>query len=155
MTHTATFRDWVSAHEALTKLAPWIKARTIAGRPVTLTVSEEPRSSTQNRAMWAALTDISRQVEWYGQKMSPEDWKHVFTAALIKQRAVPGIDGGFVVLGAHTSTMSKSQMSELLDLIHAFGNERGVLWSDAAQLKDSNHGGADSSDDAVIAPEET
>lgn len=92
----------------------------------------EPRSLEQNSKLWACLTDVSRQVVWYGRKLSPWAWKDIFTAALKKQDVVPGIDGGFVVLGEHTSRMSKKQMSELLELILAFGADpdHRVSWSD-------------------------
>lgn len=88
------------------------------------------RTVLQNARLWAMLTDISRQVEWHGLKLSPEDWKHIFSAGLKKQRAVPGLDGGFVVLGQSTSKMTKAEMSELQELMSAFGDERGVKWSD-------------------------
>ena len=61
------------------------------------TMREEVRSDAQNRRMWAMLRDISRQVEWYGQKLEDADWKHVFSAAVEQQRAVPGLNGGFVM----------------------------------------------------------
>ena len=86
----------------------------------------EGRTIPQNRHLWACLTDVSRQVDWYGRKLSQWAWKDIFTAARKRQDVVPGIDGGFVVLGEHTSRMSKKEMSELLELIYAFGAERGV-----------------------------
>lgn len=79
--------------------------------------------------MWAMLRDISDQVDWYGQKLADHEWKDVLSAALKKQKAVPGIDGGFVVLGARTSKMTIRQMTELMDLMEAFGAERGVRFS--------------------------
>lgn len=90
----------------------------------------EQRTSTQNRKLWAMLTDVSRQVNWYGRNLSQWAWKDIFTAALKKQDVVPGIDGGFVVLGEHTSRMTKAQMSELLELITAFGANHKVVWTD-------------------------
>lgn len=87
------------------------------------------RTLLQNSRLWAMLADISRQVEWHGLKLSPEDWKHVFSAGLKKQRAVPGLDGGFVVLGQSTSKMTKKEMSDLQELMSAFGSERDVKWS--------------------------
>lgn len=58
----------------------------------------------------------------------------MLSAALYKQDVVPNIDGtGFVVLGVHTSKMTKAQMSELLDLIVAFGTNHGVSWSDPTE----------------------
>ncbi len=133
MSHTVTLHTWPQASEVLAKAAAWIKRRAEAGKPVKLTLEEERRTSPQNRHMWAALSDVSRQVDWYGQRLTPEDWKHVFSAALYKQRSVPGIDGGFVVLGMPTSKMSVSQMGDLLTLILAFGAERGIVWSKDAQ----------------------
>jgi hypothetical protein len=88
------------------------------------------RSLPQNDRLWAMLTDIARQVDWYGQKLTPEDWKDVFTASLRKARVVPGIDGGFVPLGMRTSDMSKGEMSDLFELISAFGAEHNVRFGD-------------------------
>lgn len=88
------------------------------------------RTPEQNSKLWPMLTDISKQVDWYGQKLTKWDWKDVFTAALKKAKVVPGLDGGFVVCGLHTSQMKKKDMSELLELMTAFGAEKGVQWSD-------------------------
>jgi hypothetical protein len=112
----------------------WHQARDLlaAGKRLTLVVSPEKRTSDQNRLLWAALGDLSAQVDWYGEKLSPEDWKNVVSASLKKQRAVRGIDGGFVVLGQSTSRMSKAEFSELIELIYAFGAERGVTFKEQA-----------------------
>ncbi len=98
----------------------------IAGTKLRLTIAEETRTLPQNARMWAMLGDVARQVDWYGQKLDADDWKHVFTASLKQQRTVPGIDGGFVVLGQSTSKMSKAEMGDLMTLIEAFGAQRGV-----------------------------
>jgi len=85
------------------------------------------RTLDQNALMWARLTEIARKVEWYGQKLSADDWKDVFSASLRKARVVPGLDPGtFVPLGMRTSDMSKEEMGAMLDLIDAFAAERGV-----------------------------
>lgn len=89
------------------------------------------RTIDQNALMWQRLTEISKQVEWYGERLSNDDWKDIFSASLRKARVVPGIDMGTVVpLGMRTSDMSKQQMSDLLELIAAFGAERGVKFRD-------------------------
>ena len=54
----------------------------------------------------------------------------MLTAALRKAKVVPGLDGGFVVLGQRTSQMGKREFSDLIELIYAFGAEKGVVWSD-------------------------
>ncbi len=88
------------------------------------------RSIEQNSLLWQRLTEVAHQVDWYGQKLSAEDWKDVMSASLRKARVVPGIDGGFVPLGMRTSDMSKQEMTDLLELIAAFGAERGVKFRD-------------------------
>lgn len=97
-----------------------------------VTVQPPPRSLEQNAKLWATLTEISQQVQWHGQRLEPIEWKDVFTAALTRQKVVPGIDGGFVVLGSSTSRMSKATLGELIELIHAFGAEHGVEFNETA-----------------------
>jgi len=84
------------------------------------------RSLDQNSLMWEILTAIAKQVDWYGQKLAKEEWKDVLTASLKKQKAVPGLDGGFVVLGAKTSKMTIQEMTDVIELAYAFGAEHGV-----------------------------
>jgi len=96
-----------------------------------VTVKAAKRSDAQNRLLWQALTDVAEQVEWYGQYLPNTDWKDIFTASLRKSKVVPGIDSGtFVVTGLHTSAMTKGELSTLMDLIFAFGAERGVVFTD-------------------------
>jgi hypothetical protein len=80
--------------------------------------------------LWACLHDVSSQVVWYGRKLDSESWKHIFSAGLKGQETVPGINGGFVVLGQSTSKMRVSEMRDLITLIHAFGAEQSVRFSD-------------------------
>jgi sulfite reductase beta subunit-like hemoprotein len=118
-------------HSAYTALWNQIKPHLIAGWRLKVTVEQETRTTEQNARMWAMLSEISRQVEWYGKRLSPEDWKHVFSASLRKLQVVPNIDGtGFVALGMSTSRMTKGELSELMQLIEAFGAERGVKFSE-------------------------
>ena len=61
------------------------------------------------------------------QRLTEDEWKDVFTASLKQQKVVPGIDGkSFVVCGQRTSSMPKSDFSNLIELIYAFGAENGV-----------------------------
>lgn len=92
---------------------------------------DEARPDAMNRRMWAMLRDISRQVEWYGQKLSDTDWKHIFSASVEKQRAVPGLDGGFVVLGISTRKQSKRWFSDMFEVMEAFAAEREVKFTTA------------------------
>jgi len=86
---------------------------------------EPSRNLSQNAALWAILSEIADHVVWHGRKLSPEDWKHVFTASLKRMDVVPNLEGtGFVALGLSTSKMSKREFSDLLELANAFAAER-------------------------------
>lgn len=93
-----------------------------------VTISEPTRTNDQNALMWPLLTCLADQIDWHGQKLSPQDWKDMLTSTLRKQRVAPGIDGGFVVFGERTKTYTKAQFSELLELIYAFGAQNGVTF---------------------------
>lgn len=101
-------------------------------KPVQLVVSlyKKRRSTSQNAKMWAMLGEISEQVEWHGHRLTPENYKDLFTACLKRQKSVPGIDGGFVVLGTSTRDMTTMEMSDLIELMYSFAAEHGVQWRD-------------------------
>lgn len=90
------------------------------------------RSLPQNDRMWAMLTEIAQQLAWHGQKMRPDDWKLVFLDALKREvRAVPNIDGtGFVNIGGSSSDLSKQEMTDLIELMFAFGAKHGIEFSE-------------------------
>jgi hypothetical protein len=105
--------------------------RAVTRAPAGYVVEVKPKTRTldQNAKLWALLTDLSEQVNWHGQKLTPDEWKIVMTASIRRQRVLPGIDGGFVAIGESTSKMTVKEFSDLVELIHAFGAERGVRFS--------------------------
>ena len=97
-----------------------------------VTFQSPKRSLPQNDRMWAMLTEVSAQLPWHGIKLSADDWKLIFLDALKRElRMVPNIDGsGFVNLGRSSSDLSKEEMTNLIELIHAFGASHGVVFHD-------------------------
>ncbi|NLZ11648.1 MAG: recombination protein NinB [Alcaligenaceae bacterium] len=111
-------------------------AYAIANAPEGYRCELRPKTRTlaQNDMLWSIMTDISRQVDFVVNgalvKVSPEEVKDILTAALKREtRMALGIDGGMVLLGQRTSKMTVKQMTELIELAHAFGAEKGVQWS--------------------------
>jgi hypothetical protein len=132
---TALFEP-AQTYQALTAIWRAVKPWVASGHRLHLEIRADTRSLAQNRRMWAMLTELSQQVTWHGMKLSPDDFKVMLTAARKQQRAVPAIDGkGFVVLGEQTSQMTVAEMSELIELITAFGTEHGVLFRDLEALE--------------------
>lgn len=109
-------------------------------KPFEIIIQERKRTTDQNKKLWPLLHDLSRQVEWYGQKYSPDDWKDLITALVAKskneqQRTAPGIGGGVVMFGSRTSKMRVSEMVEVIEAIYWFGTEHNVKFSDEARLE--------------------
>lgn len=109
-----------------------------------LIVSEPRRTLSQNDKMWPMLEDLARQVDWpvdgVMQKLDREDWKHIMSAGLRNhQRVAAGKDGGFVVLGQSTKRLTKSEFSDLIEIIYEFGSTRGVVWSEPAKKTIDEH----------------
>lgn len=91
----------------------------------------DARSIEQNALLWSWLTAISEQLPWHGEKLTPNDYKDILTAGLRQAHVVPGInEGTYVPLGLRTSSMSRGEMTALLELIAAFAAEHGVKLQD-------------------------
>lgn len=136
MTERITLRLWepVTAHRQLAEAWTHIKALLMAGHRLVVEIKPETRSDAQNRRLWAMLADIAAQVDWYGQKLTSEEWKCVFSSAMKREKVVPGIDGGFVVCGQSTSKMTRAEMSEMQCLMEAFGADKGVVFKDQGDM---------------------
>jgi len=95
--------------------------------------SPDKRTLKQNAAMWSALTDIAEQVPWHGQRLTPDDWKLLFLADMARgARMLPALDGrGFVNLNTSSSALRVREFANLLDAIHKFAAENGVVFRSA------------------------
>ncbi len=94
-------------------------------------VDKEKRTDAQNRKLWACLGDIAEQVCWHGRWLNSEDWKAMLTAGMTSDDPVPGItQGTMVCLGKSTSQMNKEVFRDLIEYIHMFGGQQGVIWSE-------------------------
>lgn len=120
-----------AGHAALMALWSQLKPLLEAGRAFVVIVKSDARSEAQNRIMWSCLEDLSEQVIWFDRRLTPKGWKDFITAHLNGQELVPNMDGtGFVALGKgkSTSDMTIAEMVAVVDLSHAFGDDKGVKW---------------------------
>lgn len=108
------------------------------------------RSTDQNAALWCKLGDIAEQIEWPRRDavtgemrpmlMEAESWKLFFLDELRRSYKddrqlldlVPNADGtGWINVGnAHSSDLTVEEMSDLLSLVSAFGDNHAVEWSE-------------------------
>ena len=95
-------------------------------------IGKPTRSDDQNNKMWAMLEDIAAQCELDGRKFIRDDWKIIFMRACSWDvMFLPDIgDGKWFPAGFKSSRMTVSQMADLITYIYAYGDERGVAWSE-------------------------
>lgn len=92
------------------------------------------RTNDQNSLLWARLTDFAEQATWHGERLSTQDWKDMLSGAVKIAgggvRAVPGLEGGIMLLGLHTSDMSVAEMTDLLAYMEVKAAELSVEFTD-------------------------
>lgn len=90
---------------------------------------EKRRTDDQNRLMWVELTTLTRKRPFHnGVKMTPDTYKAMFMHALGHEtRFIPTMDGdGMFPLGLRSSRLTVPEMSDLIELLHAFAAREGV-----------------------------
>jgi hypothetical protein len=96
-----------------------------------VTLAPETRTLDQNARLWAMLSDVAR-ARPEGRTWPPETWKAAFMSALGHEVIwQPGIEGGAPFpAGFRSSRLTKAQMSDLIELVSAYGARHGVAWSE-------------------------
>lgn len=92
------------------------------------------RSIPQNSRLWWMLTKVAMQATWHGKKRTTDEWKDLFTGAVKAAagglEAVPGLEGGLMILGLRTSQMSTAEMAELQTYMESWCALNGVVLDD-------------------------
>jgi hypothetical protein len=111
------------------KAINWVRGAPAGTR---LEFREPKRTLPQNDRMWAMLTDVANQVEHCGRRYDTNEWKCLFMHALGREiQFIPSLDEKtFLPLGLSSSDLSKTEMSELIEFIHAWGAEHNVTFHD-------------------------
>lgn len=109
------------------KAAGWVKSAPWGTR---IEFKKAKRTVDQNSMMWSLLTDVAQQFPWHGVKLRPDDFKILFLDALKRElRMMPNLNGdGFCQLGRSSSDLSKGEMTDLIELIIAWGTQKGVVF---------------------------
>jgi len=121
------------AWQVLMRAWEFAKPMLTAGNKLELVLREPTRNLDQNALLHAELSDIAKTMTWAGKRWSAEDWKRLMTCAWMRARhqsatMVPALDGhGFDVLYRHTSTLTKSEFSELIEYVKCWRAEREAV----------------------------
>lgn len=102
----------------------------------------ELNSYEQKKKFHAMIRDIADQVEWAGERLDEEEWKLLILAGFGGQHVVPNplhdaadpLSPPFLIRNkTRTRDLPMSgdrSMTNLITQLLAFGNERGVRWTD-------------------------
>ena len=131
-------RSFVIISEAVRERAiEWL--RQLPLKSVVRTDDKPTRSGAQNDRFHAMIDDVAAQIQWRDVfqrpiKMTRENWKRFFLQMYKRETLiVPNEDGtGFYDLGVRSSELSVSEMSDCMELIAAFGAQRGVKFKEPA-----------------------
>lgn len=101
-------------------------------------MNEEPISAKERRKARAMVRDIARQVPLFGETASPDEWWAFFFSCLYGQEVLENPMRGelpsapiFILRNKRrTKDLNVTDGATLITLLYAFGNTRGVEWSD-------------------------
>ena len=98
--------------------------------PFMVEVRDVTRTDDQNRMMWPILKAFEDQATLCGKKLTKEQWKSVFLQALgHSQDMLPTLDEStWFAAGLRSSRLTKTEFSQLIELLHAEAAQRGVVW---------------------------
>jgi hypothetical protein len=90
-----------------------------------VTIKAPTRTLEQNALLHAILSEIAGKEEYLGKPRSVDFWKGLFVsgweiATGKKPQIVPGLEGEFINIRQSTTTMSKRQLTELVEYIEAW-----------------------------------
>ena len=115
------------------------RARELAGRAVSeapegyvVTVKPEGRNLEQNARLHAMLADIVKaRTVWDGETHDIEFWKGLVVsgwaiATKAEGKVVRGIEGEIVLIRRSTTSMTKKELTSLLDYLEAFMVKREI-----------------------------
>lgn len=118
-------------HDIVKKAWEWSKPPLGGGKRLLITVKHATRSVEQNDRLHAMLHEVAQRMTWAGKKHDLDTWKRLFVAAWLRARGeqvelLPAIDGhGVDIVFRHTSKLSVSECSELMEYITAWVESGG------------------------------
>lgn len=122
----------LNSDDVRAKAVHWIQKAPVNTR---IEFKSSKRTLPQNDRMWAMLSDVAQQGALGGKKFNTDEWKAIFLNALGREaRFLPAIDErGVVPYGQSSSDLSVDEMSDLMELVTAWGAEHGVIFHDKKQ----------------------
>lgn len=103
----------------------------------------EMLTDEQRRFFNAICGDLAAQVDWHGNRLTKDDWRHMISGTVLRWRTMPGIDigdgrPGIVMLGGSSLNLRKAECAEAITMALQIGDHPDeqrlqcppVQWSD-------------------------
>lgn len=94
-------------------------------------ISAEPWHSMitaeQRRLLNAACGDLAYGLNWHGNRLTKDDWRHLIAGTVLGWRMMPGIDmgdgrPGMIMLGGSSLDLSKSECTDAITMAFHIGD---------------------------------
>lgn len=108
---------------------------------------EGQMTDKQRKMLNAVCGDMAGQLQWHGNRLNKDDWRHMVSGTVLGWRMMPAIDrgegaSGFIMLGGSSMKLSKSQAADAITVLLQIGDHpeeqgiasRPVRWSDTVLL---------------------
>jgi hypothetical protein len=82
----------------------------------------------QRKILNAACGDLADQIDWHGNRLSKDDWRHMIAGTILGWRMMPAIDkgegaAGFIMLGGSSLKLSKEQCIDAITMAFHIGDD--------------------------------
>ena len=104
-------------------------------------------TDAQRRMLNAVCGDLAAQIAWHGNRLSKDDYRHLFAGTVLGWRMMPAYDRGegapgFIMLGGSSLDLSRTQAADAITMGLHVGDhpaDQGlkcepVRWCDAVLL---------------------
>lgn len=98
-------------------------------------IKPKTRKEVQSERFHAMCGDVARQLQYIGRTLTKDQWKVLFISghAIATGHGadiVPGLEGEFANIRESSAQMSIKRMASLIEYVAAYGNDKGVRWSE-------------------------
>jgi hypothetical protein len=88
---------------------------------------DDPKREQLN-TLHAACGDLAAQIEWHGQRLSKDDFRHLICGTVLGWRMMPAFDmgqgaPGFIMLGGSSLDLTKQQATVALTMAFSLGDD--------------------------------
>ena len=85
-------------------------------------------TDAQRRLLNSACGDLAQQINWHGNRLSKDDWRHFIAGTVLGWRMLPAYDRGegapgFVMLGGSSLNLTKDQCIEAITIAFHIGDD--------------------------------